>query len=193
MKSLKVTLFVAAAALLSFATADMLSFDADVAHSNVRFTIKHMGISDFNGNFGKFDTKMTATKEDLSDATIEFSADAASINTGIEKRDEHLKAADFLDAAKYEKITFKSTSFKKVKGNNYTVVGELSLHGVTKEVKLNAEKIGTTENPQSGKSITGFKITGQIKRSDFGVATGFPTQMLSDEIQVIADLELVKA
>ena len=192
MKLFKATLFVAAAALFSFATADLFTYNVDGAHSRLGFTIKHMGVSDFNGQFDKFETKFTATKADFSDAKVEFTADAASINTYIDKRDEHLRSEDFLNTAKYPEITFKSTSFKKAKGNNYDLEGDFTFHGVTKKIKLNAELVGSVENPQSKKTVTGFKVTGVIKRSDYGIATGFPVQMLGDDINVTANLELVK-
>lgn len=152
-----------------------------------------MGIADFNGLFTKFDTKMTATKSDLSDAQIEFTAEAASIDTRIEKRDNHVKSADFLDVEKYPEIKFVSTSVKKGKGDNFTVEGDFTMHGVTKKVTLNAEKTGEFVNPENKQKKIGMKFTGEIKRKDFGVGTEFPEAVLSNEIKFVADMQFAVA
>lgn len=190
MKAIKITLIAAVAALFSFTVLETITYSVDGSHSRLGFTIKHMGISDFNGSFNSFETKITTTKADFSDAVVELSADVNTINTGNEMRDGHLKGADFFDTEKFPKLTFKSTSFKLVKGNKYKIVGDLTMHGVTKKVELDATHYGNVENPQSKKSVAGFKVTGVIKRSDFGIAPGFPTSGLSDEVNLLADLEL---
>lgn len=193
MKKFRIGFAVLALGLMSFVAATNFTLDLDKAHSHFGFTIKHLGISDFNGQFTKFDTKLTATADDLSDAKIEFSADAASINTGIEQRDNHLRSADLLDTEKYPEIKFVSTSVKKEKGNNYKVEGDFTFHGVTKKVALNAVLVGKTVNPQSKKEAYGIKFTGAINRLDYGVGAGFPEPMLSNEIKFTADLEFAKS
>jgi polyisoprenoid-binding protein YceI len=190
MKTIKITLMLAVVALFSFTVVEQFSYSVDNAHSRLGFTIKHMGISDFNGNFGKFETKITTSKADFSDAVVELSADVNTINTGNEMRDGHLKGADFFDTEKFPTLTFKSTTFKLVKGKNYKIEGDLTMHGVTKKVTLNAIHYGNVENPQNKKTVAGFKVTGVVKRSDFGVGAGFPAPGLSDEVNLIADLEL---
>lgn len=190
MKTFKITLMLAVVALLSFTVVEQFSYTVDNAHSRLGFTIKHMGISDFNGNFGKFETKITTSKADFSDAVVELSADVNTINTGNEMRDGHLKSADFFETEKFPTLTFKSTAFKLVKGKNYKIEGDLTLHGVTKKVTLNAVHYGNVENPQNKKTVAGFKVTGVIKRSEFGIGAGFPAPGLSDEVNLLADLEL---
>lgn len=192
MKKFKVTLFVAALALFSFSAVNQFVYNADNVHSRIGFTIKHLGVSDFNGNFNKYETKITGSKADFSDAVFEFSADAASINTANDMRDEHLRSEDFFNTAKFEKLTFKSTAVKTLKGNKMQIVGDLTMHGVTKSVTLDATHVGNFENPKTKKTVSGFKITGEVKRSDFGVGPGFTAPMLSDEVQLIADLEFVR-
>lgn len=192
MKTIKITLMLAVVALFSFTVVEQFSYTVDSAHSRLGFTIKHMGISDFNGNFGKFETKITTSKEDFSDAVVELSADVNTINTGNEMRDGHLKSADFFETEKFPTLTFKSTSFKLVKGKNYKIEGELTMHGVTKKVTLDAIHYGNVENPQNKKTVAGFKVTGVVKRSDFGIGAGFAAPGLSDEVNLIADLELGK-
>ena len=186
-------IIVSAAALL-FTTAATFaqSWSMDKAHSQVLFGINHMGINTITGSFGTVSATLTSSKDDFSDAVIDFTADVNSINTGNEQRNTHLKSPDFFDAAKFGTLTFKSTSFKSTGGKNYEVTGDLTLHGVTKTVTLTATFNGTTVNPMSKKTVAGFKVTGTIKRSDFGIATSFPAAMLSDEVALDANTEFVK-
>ena len=168
------------------------TWSVDKAHSQLGFSITHLGISDIGGAFRSFDSKITASKEDFSDASIELTAEVGSINTGNDQRDGHLKSPDFFDAAKYPAFSFKSKSFTKVQGKQYKLTGDLTLHGVTKPVVLNATLNGTTTNPMSKKNMAGFTITGVIKRTDFGIATSFPAAMLSDDVKLIANTEFAK-
>lgn len=193
MKTFKITLIAVAAALLSFTVVlEQATYSLDLAHSRLGFAVKHMGIADFNGSFGKFETKITTSKADFSDAVVELTADVNSIYTGNEMRDGHLKTADFFDTEKYPTLSFKSTSFKLVKGKNYKIVGDLTMHGVTKKVELDAVHYGNVEHPQSKQMVAGFKVTGVVKRSDFGIAPSFTAPGLADEVNLIADLELGK-
>lgn len=181
----------AAIALLSF-TLPNSSWKSDAVHSRFGFSVTHMGISSANGQFKDYTISITNTAADFSDAVVELNAKVASIDTYNEMRNEHLKGADFFDAAKYPELTFKSTSFKKVKDKTFKVTGDLTLHGVTKKVELNAVLVGTAVNPQSKKELVGFKVTGTIKRTDFGIATGMPVAMLGDEVAITGDFEFVK-
>lgn len=192
MKTIKITLVAMVAALFSFTVLEQFTYSVDNGHSRLGFTIKHMGISDFNGAFTNYESTITTSKADFSDAVITLSADVNSINTANEMRDGHLKGADFFDAEKYPTLNFKSTSFKLVKGNKYKVIGDLTMHGVTKKVELDATYNGSLQHPQSKKTVAGFKVTGTIKRSDFGIGAGFPAPMLSDEVNLLADLELAR-
>ncbi|MCW3121920.1 MAG: YceI like family protein [Flavipsychrobacter sp.] len=182
-----------------FATGLMLSaasyaqtWSVDKGHSRVGFAITHLTINDIDGNFKSYDAKITSSKADFSDASIEFSADMNSINTDIESRDTHLKGADFFDVEKNPKMTFKSTSFKKGIGKEYKVAGNLTLHGVTKPVTFTAVLVGTATNPMSKKEMAGFRLTGDIKRTDFGIAATMPESMLSDKVKLIANTEFAK-
>ena len=188
----KITLIaLVAATLLSFRLPDASIWTVDKSHAKLGFTITHLMVSDIEGSFKSFDAKITSSKDDFSDATVELTADINSVNTEDEKRDTHLKSEDFFDAAKYATLTFKSTSFKKVGDNKYKVTGDLSLHGVTKPVVLDAVA-RTGVNPMSKKTITGFKISGSLKRTDYGVGSKFPSAMLSDEVIITANAEFVK-
>jgi polyisoprenoid-binding protein YceI len=164
----------------------------DKAHSNLAFTVTHMMLSEVDGKFQNFDVKMTSTKPDFTDAQIDLTADVSSINTNQEKRDGHLKSPDFFDATKYPTLEFKSKSISKVSGNKYKLMGDLTMHGVTKPVTLDAVITGPVTNPQNKKTLAGFKVTGEVKRADFTLGT-IPAAVVSDEISIRASGELVKA
>ena len=161
----------------------------DKAHSKLTFAITHMGISDVAGLFKNFDVTITSAKDDFSDAAVELTADAASINTEVEMRDTHLKSADFFEVEKFPSFTFKSTSLKSAGKDKYTLTGDLTMHGVTKPVSMNLWYRGTITNPMSKKPSSGFQLTGTIKRSDFNIGAKFPAPMLSDEVAIRADGE----
>jgi polyisoprenoid-binding protein YceI len=186
-------------AVIVFAIAALCAFKpvadawkSDKTHSNIKFTITHLMVSDVEGSFKNFDATITASKEDFSDAVVELSADINSINTENDQRDNHLKGPDFFDASAFPAFTFKSTSFKKVADKQYKVTGNLTLHGVTKEVTLDALYRGTIDHPMMKKKVAGFKVTGAIKRSDFGIGANYPAAMLSDEVAITANAEFVK-
>lgn len=191
MKKLLVLLFAASAALFAFKPAAN-TWNADKAHSKLGFVVTHLMITDVEGSFKNFESTISASKDDFSDAVITLSADVNSVNTEDEKRDAHLKSADFFDAEKFPKLTFKSTSVKKVSANKYKVSGLLSLHGVTKSVTLDATLRGLTTNPMSKKATAGFKVSGTIKRADFALGSKYPNAMLSDEVTLNANTEFVK-
>jgi polyisoprenoid-binding protein YceI len=168
------------------------SWTLDKSHAKLGFSITHMMVSDVEGNFKSFDVKLQSANEDFTDAKIELTADINSINTDNEGRDKHLRGADFFDAEKYPTLSFKSKSFKKVDTNKYVLGGDLTMHGVTKEVTLYVTLRGTTVHPYNKKTVAGFKVNGTLKRSDFGVGSGTPEAVLGDEITISSNLELTK-
>lgn len=189
MKQVLSILFVA---FLSINTFAQTTWKADRAHTQVTFEITHMGIADIKGNFNKFEGNIVASKEDFSDAQYQISIDVPSIDTGIEMRDNHLRSADFFDVEKYPEMTFKSTSSEKVGENKYKVTGDLTFHGITKPVTLEVLYRGTIEHPQNKKMISGFAITGNVKRSDFNLGPNFPEPMLSDNVVIDVNGEFIK-
>jgi polyisoprenoid-binding protein YceI len=188
---MKKTILSTAALLILAGSTFAQDWNLDKAHSQVNFSIGHMGISEIGGTFGAVTAKFTSSKDDFSDAVIELTADVNSINTGNEQRNNHLKTADFFDAAKFSTFTFKSTSFKKTGDKTYQLTGDLTLHGITKTVTLNATFNGTATNMQK-KTVAGFKVTGIVKRSDFNIGTGMPAGMLTDDVTLVANTEFVK-
>ncbi|MBS1681846.1 MAG: YceI family protein [Bacteroidetes bacterium] len=185
----KITFLIGALLMIGLASAQNWSLDK--AHSKLGFGVTHMLISEVEGNFNSFDAKIVSKSDDFSDAVIELTADVASINTNNEGRDKHLKSPDFFDAEKFNSLSFKSKSLTKVEGKKYKLVGDLTLHGVTKEVTLDVVFNGSTIHPFNKKTIAGFKVTGIFKRSDFGVGT--PSSVVSDEVELRANTEFVKS
>ncbi|RLD60640.1 MAG: polyisoprenoid-binding protein [Bacteroidetes bacterium] len=167
----------------------------DVAHSSVNFTVSHMVISEVDGRFDKFEGSVSNLKDDFSDAKIEFTIDVASVNTGDEKRDTHLKNVDFFDAEKFPKMKFASKSMKKVSGNKYKLTGSFTMHGVTKDVTLDAKYGGTIKDPW-GNTKAGFKITGVLNRTDWGLKYNSVMEagglMIGEEIEITCKIELIK-
>lgn len=162
--------------IISFAVVALLSTSAfaqtkwavDPVHSNVRFTVPHLVISEVEGSFKKFDGSFTASKADFTDAAINFTIDVNSIDTDNDARDKHLKADDFFNAEQFPAATFKSTSFKKVSGNKYKLTGNLTIRNVTKPVTFDVVYGGTAKDGY-GNTKAGFKATAVINRFDYGL------------------------
>lgn len=188
----KTTIILAAFFLLTAFTTALTPWKNDKPHSELGFTITHLGISDISGTFNDFDVTVNASKPDFSDAVFELTANVNSIDTRVDARDKHLKSADFFDAAKYQSLAFKSTSLKKDGKNKYKLSGNLTMHGVTKPVTLDLKYRGVTQNPMSKATTHGFELDGVIKRSDFNVGPGFPEPVLSDEVRIHADGEFIQ-
>jgi polyisoprenoid-binding protein YceI len=180
-------------ALLFTVTAFSQTWVSDAAHSRLGFTISHLMISHVTGNFKQFEVKAVTTKPDYSDAKIELTAQIASINTDNEQRDAHLKTPEFFDAAQFATLSFKSTSVKNVKGNEFKLTGNLTMHGVTKPVVLDLIFEGKVTNPMNKKDIAVFTVKGTLNRSDFGVGSKFPAAMIGDEITLNASVEFSPA
>src|SRR4051812_38993200 len=168
---MKKLLLVVALFLQASLFAQTTTWKNDKMHSKLKFTVTHLLVSDVDGLFKNFDVTITTSKPDFSDAVFELSADAASINTEVEMRDNDLKSANFFDAATYPKITFKSTSIQPAGQNKYKLTGNLTMHGVTKSVTMDLWYRGTTVNSMNKKPDAGFKLTGTVKRSDFNIGS----------------------
>lgn len=176
MKKVLLSLLVALFTTATFAQ----DWTLDKGHASVGFVVPYMGVSELAGNFGKFDAKITSSKDDFSDAVIEFSAEVASISTGNERRDNHLKADDYFSAEKFPTVTFKSSSVKKVSGENYKITGDLTMRGVTKTITLDAVIKGPVD--ARDKKAVGVSVTGVVKRIEHGVGPAGPR--IGEEIQL---------
>jgi|SRR5690554_2811167 len=169
------------------------TWKVDPAHAKVTFSTVHNTISDVEGLFNAFESDITASKEDFSDAVFTLSVDVNSIDTEIKMRDDHLRSADFFEVEKFPKMTFKSTSVEKTKEkNHYKLKGNLTMHGVTKAITMDLWYRGTITDAQSGNIIAGFQITGSLNRLDFGVGPKFPEALISNEVIIKADGEYIK-
>jgi len=190
MKKLFIVVVVAvSASLLSFKTIAPSVWTADKAHSRITFTITHNMLSDVEGSFKSFDATITTQGDDFAGSTIMFTADAASISTDNDYRDKEVKSSELLDVEKFPKLTFKSTSVTKTSASTYKIAGDFTLHGVTKQITLDASV--RTGTGMHNKPAAGFKISGTINRTDFGI-TKYPAALLGDEITLNANGEFDK-
>lgn len=169
------------------------SWKDDPWHSKLTFTVTHQGFSSVFGLFQKFSVSILSSKSDFSDAAFTLSVDMASVNTEVKMRDDDLRSPNFFDVAKYPVMKFKSTSLINTTGmkDRFKLIGELTLHGVTKPVTMELWYRGTHEDPISKKIKAGFQLTGIINRSDFNVGPVDPFD-ISNDIMIKADGEFIK-
>src|SRR3954451_18196619 len=144
----------------------MATYTIDPAHSEINFKIRHLMITNVTGSFTKFEGTLESSKDDFTDAQVQFEADTDSITTHNEQRDGHLRSAEFFDAEQFPKVTFDSTSFEKKGEDDYKLTGNLTMHGVTKLISLDVELGGLNIDPW-GQSKVGFEITGKINRKEY--------------------------
>jgi polyisoprenoid-binding protein YceI len=159
----------------------------DGTHSDVTFTVRHLGVSKVRGRFDQVETTIV-TAETLLDSSVNATIQATSIDTNNEQRDDHVRSADFLDVEKYPTITFASSGVRFDDGD-YLIDGELTLHGVTKPVTLTAELGGFGDGQVPDSKVLGISASTEINRTDFGVGPGIPSAMLSDKIKIELDIE----
>ncbi len=168
----------------------------DPAHSSAQFVVRHMMITNVRGGFSGMQGTVVYDPDDLSSSSIDVTIDAKTLSTGDATRDTHVKSPDFLDVEKYPTITFKSKKITK-DGDGLKVTGDLTIHGVTKEVVLNVE--GPTEEQKDpwGNIRVGASATTKIKRSDFGLTWNAALEtggiMLGDDLKIELDVSLIKA
>lgn len=177
------------------ATETLTKWVLDPMHSEVQFKVKHLVISTVTGSFKTFEGELETSNEDFTGASISFSLDVDSVDTNQTMRDDHLKSAEFFDAAQYPKISFKSTSFTKEDDNQYKLVGDLTIKGVTKSVSLSVEH-GGTAGDFYGNTKAGFELSGKINRRDFGLTwsgvTDTGSVVLGDEIKLLINVQFAK-
>jgi polyisoprenoid-binding protein YceI len=179
----------ALAIMLAPALAAGETYDIDAIHSAVMFRAKRLGVVYVYGRFNEFAGTIEMSGEDVASGGLLLDVKTASIDTGNERRDEHLRSPDFLNAAQLPLMKFESTGVKAAGEGQYDVTGNLTLHGVTKPVTARVELVGTGKDPRAGKALIGFEGKLQIKRSDFDVK--FMVGPVSDEIDVHLALHAV--
>lgn len=185
-------LFIVGGGVLS---AQSTTWIQDASHSNVGFAIKHMVVATVRGNFKDYKVTVLSDKEDFSDAKIDVVINTSSINTENSDRDNHLRSDDFFNAEKYPTMVFKGRSLKKVSGNKYKLTGDLTIRDVTKTVTLDVEFGGKVKDPW-GNTKTGFTISGDINRFDYGLKWNKAIEagglVVSEDVRIVCDVELVK-
>ncbi len=175
----------------SLAAAETSTWVPDKAHSEVDFTITHMGISNVHGRFGNIGGSITLNDSDVSKSSVNITVDVSSVDTGVSARDNDLKGANVFDVAQFPTATFVSTSVAK-SGSGLTVNGNLTLHGVTKPVVLQVEGPTGPAQGMDKKPHSGFSATTTITRTAFGIASKLPAAMVGDEVKLSIDLDVAK-
>lgn len=185
----KTLLLLAVTALPAAALAAPSSYTVDPAHTYPHFAIDHLGFSTMHGRFNATSGKLTV---DLAGKTgsVDIKIDASSVDTGFQIRDDHLRSPDFLNAAEFPTITYKSSKVVIHDNSSATVDGSLTIMGVSKPVQLAVDHIQCGPNPMNKKETCGFNATATIKRSDFGVNYALPA--VGDEMKITIELEALK-
>lgn len=182
------TMLAIAALTISGATT-AAEYTIDPAHTYPNFAIDHLGFSTTYGRFNASEGKMVYDPENQS-GSVQIVIDASSIDTGHEKRDEHLRSPDFLNVVEFPEITFDSTAVEFDGDKVASVTGDLTILGVTQPVTLEIASMNCGEHPFTQKTVCGFDATSSIKRSDFGMNYGIPN--LGDDMQLMFGVEAVK-
>ena len=173
----------------------MSTWTIDASHSSIHFIARHMVITKVRGSFKSFKGALELDDADMTKSKIDVTIDAASIDTAEEKRDAHLKSADFFDVEKFPTLTFKSKSITK-KGDAYEVLGDLTIHGVTKEVVLATQFEGKGKDPWGGERVA-FEAKTKVDREDFGLKWNQVLEagglLVSNKIDIELEVQAIKA
>lgn len=167
----------------------------DQGHSNIDFSIRHMMIAKVKGAFEQFDAVIEADPEDLTTAKIEFSIDAASVNTRSADRDNHLRSADFFEVEKYPKLTFKAEKIVKTGDNTYDVTGTLTIRDVSRQETFSVTYEGSGKDPWGNVKV-GFSGEGKINRKDYGLTWNAALEtggfLVGDEVKIDFEIQAAK-
>ena len=167
----------------------------DPAHSQIGFSVKHMGIANVRGHFNEFEGKLEVG-EDLDHTKASGTVKTTSVTTDWEQRDQHLRSPDFFDVENYPELRFESTKIEQIDDETFRITGSLDMHGVTKEVTLEAIVDGTDVDPQGNERL-GLEVVGQLSRGDFdmkfNMALGSGNTVVSDKVKLALDISAVKA
>jgi polyisoprenoid-binding protein YceI len=169
------------------------TWKVDAAHSSVRFSVKHMGIANVRGKFSEFEGTLEM-KESLADCRAFGTVKVASVDTGEPQRDDHLRSPDFFNVAEFPEMTFESTHVEAIDDESSRVVGNLTMHGITREVTLDVLIQGTDTDPW-GNTRAGLEIVGKLLRSDFDMkfnqALGSGNMLVGDKVGLALDVSAV--
>jgi len=195
MKNIIVTFStIIALALPTFAFATTWTIDPD--HSNIGFKVRHLMVSNVKGSFDKYTGVVEINDKDITKSKVEVSIDTNSINTNVQKRDEHLRSADFFDVAKYPTMTFVSKKVATAGKDKLKVTGDLTLHGITKQVVLDVEGPTKESKDPWGNIRKGASATTKINRKDFGLVWNKALETggvaVGEEIAITLEIEMIK-
>jgi polyisoprenoid-binding protein YceI len=185
------SLLVTAVLAAPLALAQTSTWVPDKAHSEVAFSVLHMGLANVRGRFGNITGTIVLNDADVTKSTVNVTIDTTTVDTGVAPRDADLKSDHFFDVAQFPTATFVSTSVSKT-SDGLTISGNLTLHGVTKPVTLQAIGPNGPKVSMDKKTHMGFTATTTIKRTDFGIAPTYPAAAIGDDIQLIIDLDIAK-
>lgn len=179
------------------AAGTVTTWKLDPAHSVAEFKVKHMMISNVKGSFTGLSGALQLDETDRTHSTVEASVPVASLKTGDDQRDGHLKSADFFDAEKFPTLTFKSTNIDSTGGANYAVTGDLTLHGVTKLVTFAVEDVSEPSKDPWGNHRIGLSASAKISRKDFGLTWNSPLEtgglLVGEEVAISLDIQFIKS
>jgi polyisoprenoid-binding protein YceI len=172
------------------------TWQIDPDHSSFQFKVRHLMVSNVKGDFTKVKGAVTMDDNDVSNLNVELTIDAASVNTGHAKRDEHLRAADFFDVAKYPTITFVSKKVMKDGPDRLKVTGDLTMHGVTRELTVNVEGPSQQVKDPWGNLRRGATGAAKINRKDFGLTWNRTLEtggvVVGEDVDIFVEIELIK-
>jgi len=191
---MKNILLTAALAFSSLAFAS--TWEIDTSHASANFNVKHLGVTNVNGQLGPVTGKVEVDDKDVTKTKVDASIDVTGVDTRFAKRDAHLKSDDFFNVEKFPTATFKSTKIEKVSDTKLKVTGDLTMHGITKSVTLDTELSPEVKNPFSGANTRALSATGVINRQDFGLAWKSAAvetvKVVGDEVRLTIEAEISK-
>lgn len=194
-KSLKAVLSLVMLTSFYFVNGQATKWTVDKGHSNVKFVVTHMSVSEVEGSFKIFDGNVEHTKADFSDAVINFTVDVNSVNTDNERRDNHLKSDDFFNAASFPQMKFVSTSMKPLGNNKFQLAGNLTIRDVTKPVVFEVSYGGSLNTGRGVKA--GFKAKTTINRFDYNLKWDRAVEagglVVAKDVDIVINLELDQA
>ena len=174
---------------------DLATWGVDLVHSSVGFTVRHLVVSKVHGKFTKWSGTILMDEHDLARTQVDVQIESASVDTGVEQRDNHLRSADFFDAEKFPALQFKSTKVEKGKDGDLRLLGNLTLHGVTRPVALDVEYAGTQKDPWGGMRA-GFSARTSLDRKDFGLTYNQLLEtggvVVGEKVDIDIEIEAVK-
>ena len=168
----------------------MATWKNDPDHSHLGFVVRHLMITDINGRFADVDIDVDIPGDNLGEAVFSMTAKAASIDTHVHARDEHLRSPDFFDVTEHQELTFQSTEVRLGPDKTGTITGILDMRGVAREVTFAITASDRITNPINNKETQSFSITGEVNRSDFGIGPNIPAAIVSDRVRVAANFEV---